>query len=216
MARVQNTLIGKSSGSVGGATFSTWKGLNVLKSKAISVANPNTVPQQTQRNRLTLMVSIFRQIAGVVEVGFKNLAIGKSEYNAFMSTNLQDATLAAAPPVVTFVPADMLTAKGTMGTTPIDNITATDASANVSVDWDDTLTPLGSSPTDELFLVVYNGTQDIWGIGDATGVTRADGNLVVAMPAPCVAADVIHAYLFFKTATSDVVSDSTYLTEAAV
>lgn len=33
MARVQNTLIGRASGSVGGATFTTWKGINVLKSK---------------------------------------------------------------------------------------------------------------------------------------------------------------------------------------
>ena len=73
MARVQNTLIGKSSGSVGGATFSTWKGINVLKSKAITVANPKTVGQLTQRNRMTLMVSIFRLIASTNKRRFQNI-----------------------------------------------------------------------------------------------------------------------------------------------
>ena len=50
MAKPQNVLIGKTRGSVGEATFSSWKGENVLKSKAVNAySNPTT----EQRNNNT-------------------------------------------------------------------------------------------------------------------------------------------------------------------
>lgn len=210
MARVQNTLIGKSSGSVGGATFSSWKGINVLKSKAVTVANPRTVPQVTQRNRMTLMVALFRLISGVLQIGFKTLATGKSEYNAFVAENIQDATDASSPPTVTLVPANLLTAKGTMGTVPNEGPAGTNSSADVDVTWDETLAPIGSNVSDVAYAAVYNATQDIWGINN--GALRSTGTITVTMPAASASSDVLHAYLFFKSYASDEVSDSTYAT----
>ena len=75
MAIVQNTLIGKTKKSVGGTTFTSWKGRNVLKSKAVSVSNPKTAGQKKQRlqfsgttkfyakNKIALM-TLFNRFAG--------------------------------------------------------------------------------------------------------------------------------------------------------
>jgi len=212
MARVQNTLIGKSSGSVGGATFSTWKGINVLKSKAISVANPQTVGQTTQRNRMTLMVALYRLIASIISVGFKNLAIGQSEYNAFISDNIQDATAVGVAPAVDLVPANLETAKGTMGITPLTSVDGSDGDDAVTLIWPNALAPLDSNANDVAYGVVYNATQDTWGV--ASGALRSTGTMNVTFLADNVDADVIHGYLFFKSVSSDDVSDSQYLLSA--
>lgn len=206
MARVQNTLIGKSSGSVGGATFSTWKGINVLKSKAVTVANPKTIPQQTQRNRMSILVSVFRMISGAVNVGFKTLASGKSEYNAFVSQNIINATAVGVAPAVSLVPADLIVSKGTMGITPITSSAGSNGNDTVDIDYSDTIIPLGGSLSDVAYGVVHNVTQDTWSYG--SGALRSDGQLVITTPTNNLSTDVVRSYLFFKSASSDEVSDS--------
>lgn len=211
MARVQNTLIGKSSGSVGGATFSTWKGINVLKSKAIAVANPQTAAQMFQRAKMTLMVELFRLIAGVVDVGFKTLAIGKSSYNAFVSLNIKSAISGTSALDADIDYPNLEIAKGTIGSIALDLVTGTNASANVVLDWDDALAPVGSNPSDIAYGAVYNATQGNWGF--VSSAIRSAGTTTVVMPSNVVTADVLHAYLFFKSASSDAVSDSDYNTD---
>lgn len=211
MARVQNTLIGKSSGSVGGATFSTWKGINVLKSKAVVVANPQTQLQQNQRNRMSLLVAMFRGVAGALNIGFSKLATEMSAYNAFVQANLLQANFSGSAPTMSLVYANLLTAKGTMGVTPITAVTGTNASANVAVTWDNGLEPLGSSVNDIAIAAVYNETQDVWGY--VASAARSTGTTTVIMPAPVATADVLHGYLFFRNPDTSEVSDSDYETD---
>lgn len=211
MARVQNTLIGKSSGSVGGATFSTWKGINVLKSKAIVVANPQTQLQQNQRNRMALLVAMFRAVAGALNIGFSKLANEMSAYNAFVQANLLPANFGGSAPSMTLVYSNLLTGKGTMGETPITAVTGTNASANVPVTWDNGLTPIGSSVDDIAVAVVYNATKNIWGY--VASSARSTGTTTVVMPDTSATSDVLHAYLFFRNPLTGEVSDSAYSTD---
>jgi hypothetical protein len=53
MAIPSNTLIGKTKGSVGNVTFTTWKGRNVIKEKSNSPANPRTPAQVAQRAKFS-------------------------------------------------------------------------------------------------------------------------------------------------------------------
>lgn len=211
MARVQNTLIGKSSGSVGGATFSTWKGINVLKSKAIVVANPQTQLQQNQRNRMSLLVAMFRGLAGALNIGFSKLATEMSAYNAFVQANLLPANFTGTAPSMALVYANLLTGKGTMGETPIATVAGTNASANVPVTWDDTLEPVGSSVNDIAVAAVYNATQDVWGY--VASAARSTGTTTVVMPTQVVTGNVLHAYLFFRNPVTGEISDSDYETD---
>lgn len=212
MARVQNTLIGKSSGSVGGATFSSWKGINVLKSKALVVQNPKTIGQRIQRNRMTVMVALYRLIATVIYVGYKSQAVAKSAYNAFVADNIIDATDNPMGDTVNIVYGDLKVSKGTIGVTPLTSVTGTNASPAVALAWDDTLEPVGSADDDEVYAAVYNETQDVWGFSLAA-TNRSFGTVNVTLPANVVTADVLHAYLFFKSAIADTVSDSAYGTD---
>lgn len=114
MAVVQNTLIGKSKQSVGGTTFSTWKGINVLKSKPTSIANPQSDLQMMQRSALQQIVSIYRTINVSVKKGWKKFAVQKSEYNAFTSYALKNSFDFAAPPVADLDPKLLKITNGTI------------------------------------------------------------------------------------------------------
>lgn len=208
MARVQNTLIGKSSGSVGGATFSTWKGINVLKSKAIEVANPQTQLQQNQRNRMSLLVALFRLASSVVNIGFAKLALQKSAYNAFVQTNLVPANFSGTAPNMVLEYANILLSKGTIGDAQNVAVAGTNASPTVTITWDEDPLPVGGSLTDQSIAAVYNVTQDLWGFNIAGTATRDDETISVTMPENSATSDEIIGYLFFRNPTTGEVSTS--------
>lgn len=97
MAVVQNPIVGRARGSVATTTFTTWKGLNVIKSKPISVANPKTPGQVRQRARIRFVSRLGGRVAQVVRRNFAVLAVGKTAFNAFAQFNFQAFDTVDAP-----------------------------------------------------------------------------------------------------------------------
>lgn len=213
MAKVANPLIGKTSGSIGGVTFSSWKGVNVAKSKPTVVANPQSDAQKAQRAAFSNLVSLYRMMVGILVLGFKELAIKKSEFNAFVSHNLKNAFDLSVPPTATFLPASFLISKGTITDTAITSVAASVGAGDIDFVYPQTYGNPGQAATDKPVMAVFNETKEEWisGVGDAT---RADGTDTLVMPAGWQAADVIHCYLGFVNAAGDAASDSVYLEEA--
>lgn len=153
MAVVQNTLIGKAKQSVGGTTFSTWKGINVLKSKAVSVRNPDSDLQKMRRSALTQIVEMYRIISVCVKKGWKKDAIKKSEYNAFSSYNLLNAFNYSSPPTATLILNNLRITNGTI-TTGNESFDATyNSPSNMELNWNNSLTG-NQSANDEIQAVV--------------------------------------------------------------
>lgn len=86
--KVQNPLIGRASQKFSNAIFQTWKGINVVRSKPLEVANPRSQGQTEQRDKFKAMVRLARLSLLTVKLGLKSLAIRQSEYNAFISQNI--------------------------------------------------------------------------------------------------------------------------------
>jgi len=87
MAVVQNPIIGRARGSVATTTFTTWKGLNVIKAKPISVANPKSEGQVQQRGRLRFISRLSRRVGALIRRNYAILAVGKTSFNAFAQDN---------------------------------------------------------------------------------------------------------------------------------
>lgn len=209
MARVANPLIGKTSGSIGGVTFSSWKGVNVAKSKPTVVANPKTDPQKAQRSAFTQIINIYRLLVGVVDLGFKQLAVKQSAYNAFCSVNLKDAFDTSVPPTATFKPEDLMISKGTIAKTAITSITASEMAGDVDFNFPTSATGPGQSATDKPLMAVYNETQEEWAA--AVGMaTRATGTDSISVPVTWVETDSLHCYLGFVNAEGSAAGDSVY------
>lgn len=215
MARVSNTLIGPSSGRVGNAVFSTWKGINVLKEKPGSVANPNTDSQQMRRSALSQVVSIFRQAPGAIRAGFKKLAVQMSEWNSFSSNALRFAFDYSTPPTALLVPADLLVSKGTISSTPINSIVASVGAGTIIANFPTTAPDPGQSLTDKALIVAYNVTTGDW-TGGTTSAARSTGTANIPLPAGWVSTNNIRVYVGFYNELSGESSDSVNTTGSVV
>lgn len=205
---VQNTLIGRSKQSIGNATFTTWKGKNVLKSKPISVENPQTDGQVTQRLKMTGIVLLFRSVAAAVALGFKERAVGMSEYNAFVKNNIIPATTITLPSTITYNYSAIYMSMGTISPTDMTSVVADDSLNTVVFTFPSTADFPGQSTTDKITIVYINTTGGGYKVV-TEGAARSAGTLSVADSA-MVTGDVLEVYTFFTKADGSKSSDSTY------
>ncbi len=211
MAKVANVLIGKASGSVGGTTFSSWKGINVLKSKPTIVANPQTDAQMVQRAAMSYIVAVFRIMVAVINLGFKEMAVKKSAYNAFTAENVKNAMDLSNPPTPTFQPANFKISKGTISDTAMTSVAADKSDALITFTFPSSAALPGQSATDKPLMAVFNEDKLSWASGVGTG-TRNDGSSTLAIPAAWLTGDTLHCYCGFVNAAGASASDSVYNT----
>ena len=215
MARVSNTLIGKASGSIGNATFSSWKGINVLKEKASSVANPKTDKQLMRRSALSQMVAIFRVISAVASLGFKKLAVKKSAFNAFVGNSLKTAFDYTLPPAASLVMANLLVSKGTITSTTITSIVADRSENTIEVNYAATIDGPGQSLADKPVIVMYNQNLDVWAQG-LPDQLRSTGTAFTDLPATWNTGDSLNVFVGFYNEDSGESSDSVHGTTVIV
>jgi hypothetical protein len=138
MARPQNVLIGKTRGSVGDATFTVVRGINVLKAKAQNAYSNPTPTQVGNNSKFGVIVAFYRMIAALVLAGFKAGAVnGRSEYNAFMAENKYSEVVTGTSPDFVVDPELVLISKGPEFQTPLINAVKTaGGSTEIEVTWD--------------------------------------------------------------------------------
>jgi hypothetical protein len=212
----QNPIIGRSKQSMGSNTFTTYKGLNVLKTKPFSVANPKTAGQRAQRNSLALLVELYRMFKVLFNIGFKQAANPLSPYNWFVKTNLPNAVDSADPDAPKLDFQNLMIAKGSLPSTDIDTITADESLGTVVITWDSTLSSPDFSNTDKAYALIFNeATQAPLGVSIGV-VPRSAGTLSITSTTPMTAGDIVHVYLFFVAADGSQVSDSETDSETVV
>jgi hypothetical protein len=209
MSLVSNPLIGRAKQSMGGATFTTWKGKQVLKNKATSVANPRSEGQINQRAKLSFLVALYAFLSAVVKQGFKEMAVGMSEFNGFTSANLKNGSVTATGGVATFVPAELEISKGSLAQTAISSVTAVDQDTTVIINFPSTLSNPGFSAGDKVLAAIYNSTDQSWGtsIGEEN---RSNGSIEVSMPRALNTGDALKVYLAFYNSNTGKVSTSVF------
>jgi hypothetical protein len=210
MSLVSNPLIGRAKQSMGGATFTTWKGLQVLKNKATTVANPQTEGQINQRARLAILVRMFSFVSAVVKQGFKEMAVGMSEFNGFTSANLKNSAITASGGVATVSYPDLLISKGSLPTTPITSVTAENGDSSALIVFPSALSNPQFSAADKVLAAIYNSTKDEWGTAIGTEL-RSNGDIEVTMPSNLVTGNALKVYLAFYNTSTGKVSTSEFL-----
>lgn len=215
MSIVQNPLIGAARKKIGNAVFSTWKGIYILKTKPLTVANPQTDEQVTQRSAMSQIVHIFRLISAAVQVGFKEQAVRMSEYNAFVSDALRNAFDLTSPPVAVFEPTDLKTSKGTITPQGATTAIADVSLGTVAVTFPNTSNSPGQSATDLCVVVSFNSTQNTWH-AEITNAQRNSGAASISIPAGTVVGNSMFTYVSFFNPSTGKSSDNTVTTHFAV
>lgn len=179
MARISNPLIGRSANKIGNVVLSTWKGINVMKEKPASVANPRTDGQVSQRSAFAQMVALARLILATLQITFRQQAIKMSAYNAFVKANLTEAFTISGG-TATFVPANLVVSKGTLpGFLDLETDTLSGRAGGIT--FSDNSDEFGASASDRVGVVVVaaNGENAYAFLSENT---RADGELDFTVP----------------------------------
>jgi hypothetical protein len=210
MAVIKQGILGGFSGSIGAVVGSAWKGIAVMKSKPLSVANPNTAGQITNRTAFSLASKIGSGIlADWIKPLWDRFASKMSGYNSWVQAN------------VGFMPngsigdyASLIMSVGKLSAPSLVTGVA-DASAS-------TLELTVTSPTlnqfsansDIAVAVVYNESEDTWFVSGDLGARTASPYTIAGYP--CTVGDEIHVWVAFKRADLSYVSNSTYDNVVAV
>jgi hypothetical protein len=89
MAIIERGILGGFSNKIGNVVGSSWKGIAIMKSLPLSVANPRTAAQVNQRNKFSGCVAFASSILGsTIKPLWDRFAQKQSGYNAFIQKNV--------------------------------------------------------------------------------------------------------------------------------
>lgn len=208
MARLSQGILGGISGKIGNIVGSSWKGIAIVKTKPLSVANPRTAGQITQRTKMSNIVAFSKAILpSIIKPLWDRFAQQASGYNEFVSENIH--LFSSEYPTV---PADLVISKGKMAKVPSFTIAGIAATDTVSVDWDDAAPDSLSLLSDKMYAVVTCPAKGLIGVSSGSA-TRGQLAVAVNMPGDLLAGDVLHGYLAARRDDGTVVSVTAYATD---
>jgi len=204
MAKLVGGPLGSYRGKAGGTIGSAWKGIAVVKSMPLSVANPKTVAQVAQREKFAACIAAARLLlSDLITTYWNPFAKRMSGINAFVKQNIDCFAVGGLS-----VPADFYAARGIlMGVADLDiggiaepgefNVIYTNNSG------------VGDALASDLARVVeYNETQNYWKVFTPAN-NREDENWNLDDHA-LEEGDSVHCYVFFTRPDISKISDSSY------
>ena len=90
MGKIKKGILGGFSGRVGNVIGGSWKGIDYMRSEATSIADPKTAKQLEQRSKFRLAVEFAKQVVPIINIGLKQYATKRSEFNYLVSKICKD------------------------------------------------------------------------------------------------------------------------------
>ena len=184
MGIIKRGILGGFSNKVANVVGSSWKGINTMRALPLSVANPRTAAQVTNRNSFTYFSKLGSDVLSTIVQPLLNRdAKYMSGYNKFIKLNKIAYDLGglegwAQNPVIS---------DGVLSST-ITSVAVTGGQSSISISAPTTLANAKDSATDKMFacVVVYpTGDTDLtnakaYGVGGT--VARSEGSISVPVP----------------------------------
>lgn len=207
MGKIAQGILGGLSGKVGNVIGGNWKGIDYLRIKPSSVANPRTEGQVNQRNKFTVTLEYLQPNLAFVQKGYKNYAVKMTQFNAAMSYVLNNAVTGIAPNFTVDYTLALLSRGNLSGVLNPGTDLATPG--EVTFTWDDNSLEGNANPTDKAMLLVYNPSKKE-SISQLEGVDRTVGTETLIIPST-YAGDTVELFMAFIEADGSRVSNSVYL-----
>ena len=205
MGIIWQGILGGVSGRVGNVIGSSWKGIPVLKSRPLSVANPRTTQQVHYRDRLTKLVALASPINSSIIIPLWNrFASRMSGYNAFIQANSEAFNSSMA-----FVPASFFISRGRMASTAIINADIQTVNTECLVSYSPSITDSFQTSDDVPFAVITSNTGVLKGFKAGENARSDDSMLVTAVPGASFAVGDL-CFLAFRRPDGSVVSNTSF------
>lgn len=191
MATIKQGILGGFSGKVAGVVGTSWKGIAVMKSLPLSVANPKTAAQVGNRSSFKAASQFLSFIlVAIVKPLWDRFAIRESGFNASLRANKEGFDSNGD-----IVLENIVISEGTL--TPLQNVGFGDAetgSPQVEIDWSP-LIPSGSGAlTDKIYAMAVNkNTGEV--VTSSAIATRATEIVALVFTEGVSVADEIASYI---------------------
>lgn len=191
MARIKQGILGGFSGKIANVVGTSWKGIAVIKSQPLSVANPKTAAQVAQRTKLSACVAMLQPIlSGVIKPLNDRFAGQMSGYNY----SLQKSIAAFGADGSFAYPSEFKISRATAKAQLIESVSANPATGEVTATWTSDAGTGYALGTDKMFFVVFNETNGE--IGYSANAVRSNQTAKVVLPQFGVTnGDVLRTYL---------------------
>lgn len=212
MGKINQGILGGVSGQVGNVIGGTWKGIDYLRIKPSSVANPRTEGQVDQRSKFSTVLRFLQPMTDFLRVGFKLYANKMTQFNAAMSYNLNNAITGVYPNFMIDY-ASALVTRGNL-TTAANGAATSSSAGSVEVTWTDNSGSGSAQATDKTLILLYNGTRGEV-VFTTAGPTRSAGTESISVPPEYTGEDV-EVFLGFISEDGSKVSNNAYLGSVTV
>lgn len=206
MARLPQGILGGVLGKVGNVVGSSWKGIPILKSRPLSVANPRTTKQVAQRTKMTNVVAFAQPIlSSIIKPLNDRFAQQASGYNDFVSRNIHLFENVQPTP-----PADLKISVGKMVAVTPTSIDEGAGATDVVVTYPSSLSDAFASADDLVYIVGQNTTTGE--IVSSSGLfSRSQGSAELSFSENLNPAEEIAVWLAFRRVDGTIVSNTGYL-----
>ena len=212
MGKISQGILGGLSGKVGNVIGGSWKGIDYIRIKPSSVANPRTPGQVNQRNKFSATIEFLQPNKDFLNAGYKAFAVKKTAFNSAMSYVLNNAIAGTAPNFNVDYSLALLS-KGNLST-PLNGGVDLATANQVTFDWDDNSADGNANATDKAMVLAYNPSKKE-SIYILDGAQRSTTSQILTLPASYTG-DTIQLFMAFVSENGKVVSNSIYLGSGTV
>ena len=212
MGKISQGILGGLSGKVGNVIGGNWKGIDYLRIKPSSVANPKTEGQVNQRNKFTISLEYLQANKDFIKLGYKAFATKKTEFNAAMSYVLNNGISGSAPNFSVDYSLALLS-RGSLSS-PMNGSVDLSTANQVTFNWDDNSTDGNANTSDKAMVLAYNPSKKE-SIYILDGAQRSTTSQTLALPISYTG-DTIQLFMAFITEDGKTVSNSVYLGSGTV
>lgn len=209
MGIIKRGILGGVANKIGNVVGSSWKGIATLRSLPLSVANPRTLAQRTNRNSFAIMSKLGSQVlATVCQPLWNRDAKQMSGFNAYVMNNKraydEDWLAWLANPIMS---------KGNLSAT-LSNAGINDGGANLALVYDTSLKNPQDSNDDIVYMQVIHQNNSnpakpsFEAKGFITNARRSEGHVTVTNPFETSEGDKLILSLSFKSADGREVATS--------
>jgi hypothetical protein len=205
-AVIKRGILGGFKGKIGNIIGSSWKGIATMRAQPLSVANPKSAGQVTQRGKFSFAVSIAQTILTVIiKPLWDRFAVQMSGYNSFIKANVAE--------LVSYAGTDWSAIKfsiGKIGNAGQVSFQLSAATEDLYVEWDSTSGVENKLDSDIPYIVLVNVTGEFIA-ASVLDATRASSSTTVTIPSDTTVGDLVYGYLMFARSDGSLVSSSEYV-----
>lgn len=206
-AVIKRGILGGFANKIGNVVGSSWKGIATMRSLPLSVANPRTALQLTQRSKFSIATKLGSDtLVNIVKQLWDRFAQQESGFNAFVSVNVR-----IIGGLFSSYMDDLVFSRGTIAPSNILSAVVDASAATLAMTWD--TTPVGDFlDSDRAYVVVLGaetiGEEPVFVRSFASVMQRNAGSLLVNLDGNLPQFPVRQVYLMFRRVDGSKVSNS--------